>query len=913
MNCQNLRSDPKSRIVRLFSWAVLPLVVSGFAVAELPSFDFQRASEFRGWNAIHHIPAVDRTTEGLRVTIVGGDPYFHSPTLDLPTEQPLWLNMRLQSEQGGSGQIFYFDDQATEERSIRFQVPAGQWHDVKLRLPPLGPGYRLRIDPPGDRGFCLFAHLQFEPRTAFVGPPWPKPTSPEVGPHPWIIRSGDLEMRHGGNALGDFEIAVAGKRLASGNNQGLLGYAYDDDVRWIPFGHGPEAAIRATAVLDTSPSGREGRGGLRLDAEFPDPDGGRWAVQQIFTAASDGTIAVLVTVRVDAERELLYLPMLTLLPGLGEFGTNKSQALFAGVEYLENEPSSSTADLDPPASHRQVPDRIKLTFPLMAIAANDRYIGLSWTPGLDTELCAMFDSPDRFFHSGAHVMSLLVPGSDGSNREESSLIPSEPLRLVPGDSMQLKASILGGRGHTVVPALQHYVRLNGLPPIPELPWSKASYYELVARSWLESKVREGTRFRHAVWPGFPPSPATDAAYQMQWLAERVDHPGLARQLSAEAQAAMVGLSPASLNDRQIGHVRYPIPALIHLSAAAAALQASHTARQLIGRFESDGVVPYEPRPEGMDYGRTHWAPDANGLTAQIVVQLLDAATFSGDRTLIAAGLRQLRAMLARYDSTVPRGAQTWEIPLHTPDILAAAHLVRACVIGYELTGDRSLLEHARYWAWSGVPFVYLTPPTAGPVGLYNTIAVFGATSWIAPIWLGQPVQWCGLVYANALYGLARHDPTGPWKHIADGISVGGMQHTWADDPDRFGLLADYFLLRSQRREGPAINPATLFLPAIRMWNEPDPYEFRAFHISQVHVHAPGKLADVVDTPERVAFRVHGWWPDSYELLLHGLDEKPYVHLNNEPAPESQCIYDQNAGRLTLRVKGSPHVELQLRR
>src|SRR5207253_5582314 len=133
-------------------------------------------------------------------------------------------------------------------------------------------------------------------------------------------------------------------------------------------------------------------------------------------------------------------------------------------------------------------------------------------------------------------------------------------------------------------------------------------------------------------------------------------------------------------------------------------------------------------PNGVDYGQTHWAPDANGLTADVVATLLEAAVFSGDCSLISDGLRYLKAM-DKFRNTVPRGAQTWEIPLHTPDILASAHLVRAYTLGYELTGDQDFLEQARYWAWTGVPFVYLVDPAGKPIGLYGTIAVFGANQW----------------------------------------------------------------------------------------------------------------------------------------------------------------------------------------
>ena len=75
-------------------------------------------------------------------------------------------------------------------------------------------------------------------------------------------------------------------------------------------------------------------------------------------------------------------------------------------------------------------------------------------------------------------------------------------------------------------------------------------------------------------------------------------------------------------------------------------------------------------------------------------------------------------------------------------------------MGYLLTGYGDYLQQARYWAWTGVPFVYLVNPANQNIGTYATIPVYGATNWISPVWFGLPVQWCGLAYADALYRLA---------------------------------------------------------------------------------------------------------------------------------------------------------------
>jgi hypothetical protein len=155
---------------------------------------------------------------------------------------------------------------------------------------------------------------------------------------------------------------------------------------------------------------------------------------------------------------------------------------------------------------------------------------------------------------------------------------------------------------------------------------------------------------------------------------------------------------------------------------------------------------------------------------------------------------------------VPRGAQTWELSLHTPDILASAHLVRAYVRGYQLTNDKKYLDQARRWALAGVPFVYQW--SKYPTMLYATIPVFGATNWRAPNWMGLPVQWCGVAYAYSLVQLAPYDTTLDWKHLATGILITAQQMQYPTG-ERTGCYPDVFHLGTQQRDGPSIAPASL--------------------------------------------------------------------------------------------------------
>jgi hypothetical protein len=358
-------------------------------------------------------------------------------------------------------------------------------------------------------------------------------------------------------------------------------------------------------------------------------------------------------------------------------------------------------------------------------------------------------------------------------------------------------------------------------------------------------------------------------------------------------------------------VRNPVVSLVYGHVAETAARAQQTGRQALASFEADGSVRYHPQAGGPDYGKTHSTNEANGLTSSAVASLLEAAAFCGDRELLDAALARLRAM-DKFRHSVPRGAQTWECPLHTPDILASAHLVRAYTLGYELTGDREFLEQARYWAWTGVPFVYLVNPTPQPIGLYGTIAVFGATNWRAPVWLGLPVQWCGLVYADALYRLVRHDPKGPWKQLADGITLSGIQQSWpTEDRDQQGLLPDSFVLRAQGRNGPAINPATVEACATHLFNEPA-YEFRPFRKNGLRVHAPGEIRRAKEGAGRVSFEVESWVKSPYFVLVNGLARPPRVAINGQPMDRSGGNqFLEKEGWLILELKGKARVDIIL--
>jgi hypothetical protein len=220
-----------------------------------------------------------------------------------------------------------------------------------------------------------------------------------------------------------------------------------------------------------------------------------------------------------------------------------------------------------------------------------------------------------------------------------------------------------------------------------------------------------------------------------------------------------------------------------------------------------------------------------------------------------------------------------------------------------------MLAQARYRAWTAVPFIYLVPPTSQPIGLYGTIAVYGATKWKAPIWFGLPVQWCGLVYADGLYRLARLDPGGPWQQLADGITASGLQQIWPrTDTKRQGLSPDVFYPGAQLRDGPAINPGTVQAVAARYYRQTPFYGFRAVRERGWLIHVPGQIADLGVTTAGVRFVTEGWPAGGYLVLIQGLKELPIVHIDGRRTAISPP-HRFEEGILILHLKGRREVKI----
>ncbi|NOY80760.1 MAG: hypothetical protein GXP31_07120 [Kiritimatiellaeota bacterium] len=691
------------------------------------------------------------------------------------------------------------------------------------------------------------------------------------------------------------------------------------------------------------------------------------------SGAAARLITVTVRARVTRPGAVRALDGPFLCPGEGASSSKRTEALFPGLEWLQgDEYSSWDTDIafDHPDRLRSAPHPHKITIPLMVVRRNRVATGLfwhsraTWNDGVQPRdfapdesavdrPCAVFAAPDRFAGHASSTLGLFLPTIphwiQPNERAAARAWPTQgaaPLRirLVYGfyvnpasdsvlDAVLDWARVFGfpaprrsprARGPAPAPGSVDVYRGPGLPdwaraadfsehwspPAPgqwvdEVEWSMNAYLKSLwdpeQHGWWNYWGGPGLTHKTGAYPAF----LLDCV-----IGERLtDDPELGKRLKALLDDVR-GRAPESVPGGDDMGFRFGDPTA---ALAASAVQAGDIMRAQ----PAEGGWRFRPRIgkggvfRGRDYrllGRD--GEEGNGLTARRAYNMLFVSRMTGDETLLSAGLKALRSM---EKFRIPRAAQVWEVPVHTPDILAAADACEAYLEAYRITGDKQWLDRAVYWETAGLPFLYLWDVDAFPFLRYASIPVFGAT-WKRGSWFGRPVQWNGLRWAFAAQKLAEVDSSLPWRMLAAGVTISAMYQQGSDPESKsFALWPDSISAEDARKSAWVFPPVHILENVYKLMGyEPRPTTVAVpAGAGKIRIDACGRIGAPQYAGGVLRFALSAPPPLPTQVLVIGISSPTEVLVDGKALPRADTAerrvrtaawwtYDRDARLLRVR-------------
>jgi len=637
-----------------------------------------------------------------------------------------------------------------------------------------------------------------------------------------------------------------------------------------------------------------------------------------------------------------------ILAGDGSFGKRKSEALVPGLEWLENEEmSSSNLDIeyDHPQRLRWRQHPLMVTLPLMCVRKDDLALSLYWHPraswndgherpgltpdGSDVDRpTPVFASPDRFQGHAGHRLGLVLPTVPrylSANADVAAVgwpakgVDAHKISLVFGFDARLGVA-------SVLDCLQTWFNLYGLAPLRGLPDSEHDRGRQTARvdmyrgdgcpGWLRCARADGRSIE--------PSRAEWIAH-LEWSVQGYltslwdpTHRGWLRFKGGPAPAREVGPFGAYQLDLKMAEMlsgqeplrrkvierlesiksggNAPLPASEDLGfywgrPFETLLDQVEKARRIADSVPSAGGWTFSP---GFDVDWHHRIRDyaklgfegeeAIGLTASKAVQLFRAYQLSGDRQLLQAGQRCLEYM---EKFKIPRGAQVWEVVVHSPDLLAATEACEAFLEGYLATGEERWRRLAVYWAAAGIPFIYQWDVDAHPWMRYGSMPVFGS-SWGTIPWFGRVVQWNGLRWAAAVLDLAPYDRSYPWRTMAAGVVISATLQQERDAlADNLCLWPDAYDTISGESVNWFFSPARIHQVIYKLLG----YDLRPHAVAldtptgEIRLVSCGQIGKARFCDGRLRVEVGTPEPLSSQILVLGVSKPERVSVNGTVLPE----------------------------
>lgn len=680
-----------------------------------------------------------------------------------------------------------------------------------------------------------------------------------------------------------------------------------------------DAAGGANEQILFAQTARQSPGQLAFEADFTDPGGAAWKSTVIFKLASSnprdtgggnprdtggGEPWFELSYQLTADRPVKLLSWRgpEYLAGEGTPDFRRSSALFPGLEFLlGDELSSGTDYVNAAASQRFIPHPNKITIPLMSVTRQTLASGLLWdplqvwdkgSPGAHDRPAALFASPNRWDGQDNHLMGLLVPGMTAGLQENQDRL-DQAYALAGGQVLQLNAALFAVPARDPLAPLEVWLDYAGLASgagltLPQSTRSIDQVLDLCLKNYTKVTWVPDKKGWHYVLSD-PWGPGSDPAIGLHlWLQT------LGGSLPAGTVKSWREMVTQSLGSDPAGGQPNPWlyqPALdLHMVRSLSEWQKNLSMPLAkVNDQQPDGSWKFQPAGGNTPlFGQA--GDTSNGYTATSALPVLYYARLTGDPRLVAAGLKALAYL--EKQTLRPEGAQTWELSLHVPDILASAWVSQSFVEGYRLTGDAHYLDLAQRWALAGLPFIFMWNAPDRPIMRFTTIPVFGASNYTYP-WFGRPVMWNGLDYAMGLQALSAQlqaggvTPIFNWKQLAEGIATAAGQML-PEEGSFLGMYPDAWdTVTGSEAYTWNLTPSYLAQNLLLLKGDPGVQvetRIQALGSQQIHINLPAQILAVAVQGRRLTLKLAYPAGQTVAVLFSGLDSAPgKVLVNGSPA------------------------------
>jgi len=662
---------------------------------------------------------------------------------------------------------------------------------------------------------------------------------------------------------------------------------------------------------------KEGKqAGIQFPVQVKDAEG-TWDFSFTLMLEENKTyVQVKSSLKSSSERQLLKFTGPFIYPGEGSFGSKKTEALFPGLEWLTSEEiSSSELDIAPPYNIRHTPHPYKITVPVMSVEYEKHLIGLIWDPlqKWDQEnICptARFCSPNWIEGQDNHCMGLFLP-SIPKWVEENGSRAATPYILKPGTPLTLSSYILAEYPLKPLFSLGRYVDIFGPLTLQPRPMTYEQEIDLIRETYMQRLWdREAKNWHYAfpiksswgqlVGPGYHSRFAL--TLWMDYLFNR--NPAVKKSIKEMVDTAMqefydnYGPREVSLDLAfRYGHLEEAVQGELHRT------------RDLIKRQLKDGSWGgFMPNAQTKILGKR--GQREIGFCAGPAAQVLKLARITGSQQALESGIKAMEYM---KNFEIPRAAQTWECPVHSPDVYASYVATNAHIEGFLATGDKQWLERARYWAWSGLPFIYFWGAPDRPVMKGGSIAIFGA-SFFTGSWFGVPVQWNGMEYSYSLLRLAPYDRSFDWKTLGECIMLSGMHQQEKEGDAKGGFTDNWNLMLNSRCTGFILSPWWIALNLYSIIGED--MDVRTVILEtekgRLHLNSAAHISEAAVDSRLLKFKLTYPLNETYYSLICSLEKPGAVRKEGRLLNEIQDLntelegwkYDTETGFVYLKTRQS---------